>query len=196
MAPAPRPEARRPAAPARSRRTALVAAGLAVVGIAVGAGAGTLLTDRGAGTPAATASAAPAARVDATVSSLDPSGGSGFERRGDQWRTQTYRTAQFGGLKPGVGLVLDLGSPQRVRSVTVEALTPGSRVGLRAADDAPASGADLTAVGDEVTADGRTTLRADGAVHRYWVVWVSSLGPRGDGFGATFGTPVVTAGKG
>lgn len=130
------------------------------------------------------------------MSSLDPSGGSGFGRRGEQWRTQTYRTAQFGGLKPGVGLVLDLGSPQQVTAVTVEALTPGSRVGLRAADDAPAAGADLTPVGAEVTADGRTTLEAGGGAHRYWVLWVSSLGPRGDGYGATFATPVVTVARG
>ncbi|MBI4941069.1 MAG: hypothetical protein HY830_10005, partial [Actinobacteria bacterium] len=173
----------------------LLAAGLAALAIGAGAAAGTLLSGRD-GTPAAAPTgAAPSAvaPIDATVSSLDPAGGSGFAQRGEDWRTQTYRTAQFGGLKPGVGLVLDLGSPRAVTSVTFEARTEGSTVSLRAADEAPTSDAGLTPVGEEVTASGRTVLDGrSGGAHRYWVVWVSRLGPRGDGFGATFGTPQVS----
>lgn len=199
---APPPAPSGPATPATPHRTApagrgrlLLAAALAALVIGAGATVGTLLAGRG-GTPAATpSSAAPsaAAPIDATVSSLDPAGGSGFARRGEDWRTQTYRTAQFGGLKPGVGLVLDLGSPRAVTSVTFAARTAGSTVSLRAADEAPTSDAGLTPVGDEVTASGRTVLDGrSGGAHRYWVVWVSGLGPRGDGFGATFGTPQVS----
>ena len=172
----------------------LLAAGLAALAIGAGAAAGTMLSGRdGTAAPAPSSAAPSAVRIDATVSSLDPSGGSGFEQRGEDWRTQTYRTAAFGGLKPGVGLVLDLGSARAVTSVTFEARTAGSTVSLRAADDAPTSDAGLGPVGAEVTASGRTVLDgSSGGAHRYWVVWVSGLGPRGDGFGATFGTPQVT----
>ena len=187
------PPAARPGPTSRGR--ILLAAGLAALAIGAGAAAGTMLSGRGGTQAAVPSSAAPsaAAPIDATVSSLDPSGGSGFARRGDDWRTQTYRTAAFGGLKPGVGLVLDLGSPRAVTSVTFEARTAGSTVSLRAADDAPTTDAGLAPVGTQVEASGRTVLDgSSGGAHRYWVVWVSELGPRGDGFGATFGTPQVT----
>ncbi len=47
------------------------------------------------------------------------------------WRTEKYSTATFGGRKPGVGLVLDLGQTRTVVSVEVTLEDPGAAVELR-----------------------------------------------------------------
>ncbi len=175
----------------RSRQLALLA-GLALLAVVVGAVAGFLLRDGGSGS-ARPSAASSATRIDAEVSSVDPSGGSGLRRTGNGWRTQTYRSADFGGLKPGVGLLLDLGSARALTSVRFEAAPAGATIGLRAADERPTSGADLEPVGKDVEASGRTALDgSSGGTHRYWLVWVSGLGSRDGGYGLTLSDPVVT----
>jgi hypothetical protein len=57
------------------------------------------------------------------------------------WRTERYRSAAFGGLKPGVGLLVDLGAPTPVSSVELTTL-PGTTVELRAATARGAAAAD------------------------------------------------------
>jgi putative peptidoglycan lipid II flippase len=129
-----------------------------------------------------------------SVTSFDPVGGSGFRDDGNgTWATQTYRTAQFGALKDGVGLLIDLGEPRPVTSVTLEQATPGLSVQMLAADEPPSGSVEGWTATDEVTTgDGETTLSGgDGAAHRYWMVWVSELAASGDGFAATVSTPVV-----
>jgi hypothetical protein len=180
--------------PTLSRRALLTLSTLAAV---AAAGVGAILGGAGPGrdgsAPAAGASARAAVRIEATVSGVDPSGGSGLQRDGDGWRTQTYRSATFGNLKPGVGLLLDLGTARAVSAVTFDAGSSGATVGLRAADQPTASGADLDPVGRDRVATGRTVLDGSGAgAHRYWLVWVSELGPRDGGYAASFGAPVVT----
>jgi hypothetical protein len=178
----------------RRRRQVAVLAGLAALAVVAGAVAGTVVAGRNDDRPASSRSTrASGVRIDASVSSVDPSGGSGFERTGDGWRTQTYRTATFGNLKPGVGLLLDLGTAREVSTVTFDAGSSGATVGLRASDAPMTSGADLDPVGRDARATGRTALDGSAAgAHRYWLVWVAELGPRGGGYGATFGDPVVT----
>ncbi|MFN0280764.1 MAG: hypothetical protein ACKVZ6_02195, partial [Kineosporiaceae bacterium] len=175
------------------RRQVAVLAGLAALAVVAGAVAGTVVAGRNDDRPASSRSTrASDVRIDASVSSVDPSGGSGFERTGDGWRTQTYRTATFGNLKPGVGLLLDLGTAREVSTVTFDAGSSGATVGLRASDAPMTSGADLDPVGRDARATGRTALDGSAAgAHRYWLVWVAELGPRGGGYGATFGDPAV-----
>jgi hypothetical protein len=52
---------------------------------------------------------------------------------GTSWTSETYRSADFGGLKPGVGLRLDLGGQHDVHRVQVEVGGSGSTVQLRRA---------------------------------------------------------------
>ena len=132
---------------------------------------------------------------DAKVSSFDPSGGSGFRSEGNStWRTQTYRSATFGNLKPGVGLLLDLGSKQQLSEVTLNATTDGLTVELRAADDRAASVDGYKQVGKPAQASGATTLKADsGGAHRYWLIWVTKLAAVDGGFRAEIGKPVARA---
>jgi hypothetical protein len=180
-----------PGRPARRRRSVVVAGVLLGAAVA-GVGTGAVLGLREA-TPGATAGAADdaAAVLPASVASVDPAGGSGFRQDGDAWDTQTYRTAEFGNLKSGVGLLLDLGTATEVTSVTLDAATEGLAVELRASDE-PAAAVE-GAVADAVEkAGGSVTLSGQGAgAHRYWLVWVTRLAPADGGFAARIGTPVV-----
>jgi hypothetical protein len=121
---------------------------------------------------------APAAPVEIKfdVSSYDPVGGSGFKPKGSAWATQTYKTTAFAGLKPGVGLVFDLGSAQKVASVSFDAETGPLTVELRSADQLPSGSSDGERVGKSVSASGKTTLDGStGGEHRYWMIWVTKL---------------------
>ena len=185
------------------RRALFVLAAALVVGLAVVAG---LLTNRTGGTttarptatPSATATSGAARVLSAEVSSFDPKG-TGFRREGDTWTTQRYRSASFGGLKPGVGLMLDLGSVTPVRSVS---FTPGPgtlEVELRASNSPGGAVSDYTVLGRAVRltmmnvghtllgradADDRTTIAATGS-HRYLLLWVTHLAPGDGGYKGT-----------
>ncbi len=188
----------RPAAPhqptVRRRWPRILALLVAVTVLAAVTGWGAAQVRQQRDVPPAAAPSSAAAVVPVSVTSLDPVGGSGFESdttgSARVWRTQTYTSADFGRLKPGVGLVLDLGSPRPLSAVTFDAGPAPITVELRAADSTPtatAAGLDAAVVTGPVSATGATTLAAStGGAHRYWVVWVSRLGARdGGGFGAT-----------
>ena len=104
--------------------------------------------------------------------------GTGFDDRGSSWQTQTYRSATFGNLKKGIGLVLDLGSAKELTSVSFDAETGPMTVELHASDDKPAGLSGGKIVGAAETADGKTKLDASkGGKHQYWMIWVTKLGP-------------------
>jgi serine/threonine protein kinase len=97
------------------------------------------------------------------------------------WRTLTYRgNPQLGGLKSGVGLVLDLGSEHEVGSVEVHLAGSPTDLELFATapgiDNPPAELADARRL-TGATADGTTTiLRVEPAQHtRFLVLWLTRL---------------------
>ncbi|GHE09597.1 protein kinase family protein [Klenkia taihuensis] len=101
------------------------------------------------------------------------------------WPTLTYRgSAEFGNLKPGVGVVYDLGSEQSLSGVTVTG-SEGATVEVRTGDsadgdlDSYAVGAqgDLTGGADELSFESPVTTR-------YVLVWVTGLVPTDGGFQA------------
>jgi hypothetical protein len=156
-----------------------------------------------AGLPGAAGAAAPenpdpapaAPRVEAIraeVSSVDPSGGSGFRRDDGRWRTQSYTSPSFGNLKDGVGLLLDLGTPRAVTAVRVDADGPLD-LELRAGDRPAKDGEAFARVAAADGADGPTQLDGSkGGEHRYWLVWVTGLAPGDGGYRAVLGDPAVT----
>lgn len=173
----------------------LVAAALA--GLIVGGGLA-LFGDRDeAGDAASPTDQATASSVEiepASIASFDPVGGSGFRDEGDgTWTTQTYTTAEFGALKSGVGLLVDLGESREVSAVTLPSATPGLTVQLLAGDEAPSGDPEgMTEADATTTADGETALSGEGAgAHRYWLVWVAALAESDGGYSATVTTPVV-----
>jgi serine/threonine protein kinase len=104
------------------------------------------------------------------------------------WRTLTYRgDPRLGGLKSGVGLVLDLGSEHEIGSVEVH--LGGSPTDLElfatapGVDNPPAELADTRRV-SAATADGTTALlRVDPSQRtRFLVVWLTKLPPVSGGF--------------
>lgn len=123
---------------------------------------------------------------------LDPQGDDGRENR-DQvplaidglpetgWQTSRYLgSAEMGGVKDGVGLVLDLGGPREVASLRLRlAGEPTSLVIYTASQGRsrlPRSRSDLTAVAtvDAAGSDASISLPA-GVMTRYVIVWLTSL---------------------
>ena len=93
------------------------------------------------------------------------------------WTTKEYLDP-FGptGLKTGVGLVLDLGSPQQIGSVTVRTVG-ATDFEVRTADEQGAALDDYTPVDGPVRdADGRAVVVPPKELQaRYVLVWLTSL---------------------
>ncbi|MEU9353298.1 protein kinase family protein [Streptomyces griseoloalbus] len=125
---------------------------------------------------------------------FDPFGSDGSEKPGDvgkvydntpgtYWQTDFYLSADFGRLKPGVGVILDLGEVQQVGKVTVSFVGQTS-VELRAAsgDDGlrPSSFDGYAKVAEG--AGSSVTLKPGKAVKsRYLLVWLTELPQTSDG---------------
>jgi hypothetical protein len=145
----------------------------------------------------ARAGAAPTTRVDlaakpVVVRDYDPFGRDGQEQPGSvpnaidgdpttAWVTDGYGSATFGGLKSGVGLLVDLGAPVRLASVQVGLVTPGASVELRSADQLPDNADGFTTLARQADAKQVATLTpASPRPARYWLVWFTAL-PKGTG---------------
>jgi hypothetical protein len=100
------------------------------------------------------------------------------------WKTNHYARADFGGLKPGMGVWLDLGEPRHVASVEVNFAVPGASGELRGGDTDPGtnSAGDQSVIdtykriGDP-KADIQSTALFGGADQpfRYLLVWITKL---------------------
>ncbi len=91
------------------------------------------------------------------------------------WRTETYTRPNAGNLKPGVGLVVDLGSPRAARTLRITLNTPGGQAAVYAADQMPDSFAGWQQLAASQALAQQTTLRLPGGPHRYYLVWFTSL---------------------
>jgi len=97
------------------------------------------------------------------------------------WHTQWYTTAAFGNLKPGTGLLLDMGRPVTITSVQIMlgAIT-GADLQLRAGDEPVL--ADLRPVAQATDGGGVITMRpARPAKARYLLLWFTRLPPDSSG---------------
>jgi hypothetical protein len=161
---------------------AAVAAAAAIVAGILGLG-GSKDKPRAAG--AASSGGSPAA-LHATAN-YDPSGGHADSHAdtasaatdgdpGSYWYTQIYATPNFGGLKSGLGLVLDAGGPVKLTAITVSSMTPGFTAQILAGDSL---GAQPAADSAAQTVDDRTTFTLRGATARYYVLWITRLPPGG-----------------
>lgn len=96
------------------------------------------------------------------------------------WVTEHYSTPRFGGLKPGVGVLVDLGRPRSVEAVTLRLLRGGgSTVQLRAGNQ-PGSLGGLPVV-ETLAGPGPTpTIRPpESTKARYWLVWFTRVPAEG-----------------
>jgi hypothetical protein len=221
------PDAPAPRAGAVRRRLPAVGALALLSALGAGAfAAGSTVGSAGAGPRAATADADPTAGADAlgtdraaaperaalplvaaALRDFDPQG-DGRERPATvgaavdgelstAWTTERYSSAAFGGLKEGVGLLLDLGAPTPVSSLELALSRPGVAVELRAAP---------TAAGDVGSyrllahgrADGERLVLSppEGTRERFYLVWLTHLPRDGDRFSAGIDELVLEGGTG
>lgn len=137
-------------------------------------------TSTAAPTEAVPAAAGPVPVV--AVSALDPEGGgessetAGRTTDGDPattWQSQRYASPDFGGLKVGIGLLLDLGADVQVSSVAVSMPGEGGTVELRTAPGPSVDGsvpvAASAAGGDQVLTP-QTPVTG-----RYLLLWFTRL---------------------
>ena len=92
------------------------------------------------------------------------------------WKTQHYDSAAFGGLKSGLGLVVDAGSSVTLKKLTVTTDTPGFTATIQAGDSSSGQFADDSTA---QTVGARTTFQLNGTSARYYVVWITMLPPGG-----------------
>ncbi len=202
---APPPGGHRPAQPRRRRRHAL-AGGLvgalfvidsALIGVSImGAGNAPHVAQGVAQTPRSVVPSHRPARQLAPVSArgFDPYG-AGDENNelapaaidgnsASAWHTFWYTTPRFGNLKPGTGLLLDLGGPATItRARLLLGASTGADVELRIGDRVT-SLSDLPVAAAKDNAGRRVVMRpASPHRGRYVLIWFTKLPPRGDGSG-------------
>lgn len=96
------------------------------------------------------------------------------------WSSEGYASANLGGLKPGVGVLLDLGQPAKVREVSL-ALPDVSDVTVFLAEDRQIDGA--TEIGSSAGKKGAVTLTnaKPDASGKYVIVWFTKVSQVSDG---------------
>ncbi|WP_417498557.1 protein kinase family protein [Marinactinospora rubrisoli] len=141
---------------------------------------------------------------DVELTVLEPAGAAGFNpETGDdehsdkapnaidgdpstRWNTTGYMRADFGGLKSGVGLILDMGDPVEVHEATID-FGGGPYDFEILMGDQPEQSA-LTPAAEQSGASGEVTVKlAEPTTARYVVVWFTNELPP-DGGGAYRGT--------
>ena len=138
----------------------------------------------------------------------DPGGDNGAENTdlvglaidGDDetaWETEGYNTADLGGAKSGVGLILDLGRPRRITRVTLQTTIPGWRFQLQgavaSAFDPPLRDVDGERT-FEMDAEKRTVRLEEAVEYRSVLVWITWLGPDDGRFRASIAEAEVFGG--
>ncbi|PRZ42667.1 hypothetical protein CLV47_10411 [Antricoccus suffuscus] len=152
-------------------------------------------------TPASSSSAPPVSQAKpqagqpiavAGAKLLDPPPGDGKENpdrlnlsydgnTGTTWPTLQYKgSANFGNLKPGVGIVYDLGSEQTLGAVKITTTLPGATVEIRTGTEPQASSLDAyPVVVPDTKLNGETEIKLpEGTKTRYVVVWITKLVPQ------------------
>ncbi|GAA0422880.1 serine/threonine protein kinase [Acrocarpospora corrugata] len=209
-APPPRPQPNRRPAGLFSRFliTIVVLLVMAVVGIGAWSLGKSLGTEA---SPSSSSPSAPGAEPGAKTVALTPAEAIGFDPLGDgeernelaaraidgsygtDWHTETYDSAKFGGLKKGVGLLVDLGRDAQLTKVTVDfGDVPGGSAELKLGGQ-PTPEA-LTTAASTKQAMGKVTFDLTGSEpSRYLMVWFTELPPFGPRFRGTVLDLEITA---
>lgn len=104
-----------------------------------------------------------------------------------QWHTAWYRAPDFGGgdYKPGMGVLIDLGSSVNVSSVKVDFESPGATVDARIGNTDPGAGhpgdakivLTYSKVGSTISDAASNQILPIGKTTRYILVWITKLPP-------------------
>jgi hypothetical protein len=104
------------------------------------------------------------------------------------WHTDWYTTQRFGNLKPGTGLLVNMGHTVTIARATIRlGSTPGASLQLRAGSSASLK--DLPVIARETGAGGWVSMQISKPVHaRYLLIWFNNLPPDPSG---TFQASVI-----
>ncbi|HEX2191611.1 MAG TPA: hypothetical protein VHH09_00300, partial [Acidimicrobiales bacterium] len=101
------------------------------------------------------------------------------------WSTVTYRgSPAFGNLKPGVGVLYDLGTEQALAGVTLTTTTPGATMEVRVGDGADGDLDSYRVVASGEIEDATELDFEEPVTTRYVLVWITSLVDGDGGFTA------------
>jgi hypothetical protein len=211
-----RSRGRRPAGPARgggSGRAARTTTGMraalagAVVLVVIAAVVVTAFSLRKHPAHPTGTQSAPPSQVASTDQTLKPLSAQGFDAynlsdTGDEnsqdallaidgdpstdWKTQFYLSPVFGGLKPGSGLMLDMGKPVRLSSLQIQfGATRGAdvKIGLASTDSrssATVTGMTTVAKGHNLGGLHKFSVHST-ATGQYVLIWFTKLPPMGGG---------------
>ena len=183
---------------------ALAALGLVGLGVhmVLGLGSTPLTVARAAGStptpsPSITPSTAPSSAGEqvlpiVSVSDFDPYGNDKHENPQEAplaidsnpataWHTVRYKSADLGGGKPGVGLMVDLGAPRPVDALVLRLVGNGTDLALLATDNPTAKETTFTRMAEVTGAGNSVTLRVPKPVTaRYLLIWLTTV-PSTDG---------------
>ena len=189
----------------RTKVPVVIAAGAAVVVLIVAAVINLLLSHSSPQASGGTPTGNPTQQASKVIT-LQPVGASGFDPlssyqndKGNEnstaaplaidhslktyWNTQYYRSAAFGGLKAGAGLIINMGKKVRFTQVTVTfGSEPGADVKLLVGNSAARSKANLdsmttVASGTDVTGAATFTIKSR-VTGQYLVIWFTRLPPK------------------
>jgi eukaryotic-like serine/threonine-protein kinase len=98
------------------------------------------------------------------------------------WKTNGYTRANFGGSKPGMGILINLGEIRHVASVKVQLTLPGAKAQLRTGIADPGNSREgdatidetYTAIGD-VKIIGKATVFAVDQKAQFLLIWFTEL---------------------
>lgn len=177
----------------------LLALLIGLVGVGLNQGLGTV------GNPPATSTPSPSPTP--TSGPLRITGGTEFDPEGDRtenhelvprafdgnpltrWQTVQYRgNPRFGGLKNGVGLIVDLGSPQAVREVNVLLSGQGTAARIMVPDDLGVSTPPMRSAGQWRSVSSKSGLGRDAkftfdpVTTRFVMVYLTSLPREGNNY--------------
>lgn len=153
----------------------------------------------GVSSPEPDAPAGGGERIDlagVSIDDFDPPPGGGDEQTGavpnavdddpsTAWETERYDSADFGGLKTGVGLLVDLGTPTAVSRVELTTRGGGVTYELRAADALGARAEDYRVVARGTAQEESLVLTPpDGTSARWYLVWITGLAEVDGGYRA------------
>jgi serine/threonine protein kinase len=88
------------------------------------------------------------------------------------WYTEHYSSSSFGGLKNGLGLVVDAGSAKKLKQLTVRSDTPGFTAVVKSGQSATGP---FVPVSGSQTVGSSTTFSLSGSAARYYVIWITQL---------------------
>ncbi len=162
---------------------------LALAAWLVGVAVSRLPSRSGSGSAAGGDSATATAKAipPSSVTDFDPSPGDGAENPTEvalshdgnpntAWSTEQYLGTQWGGIKSGVGLKVDLGKPVVVSRVRLLFKEAGVSVELRYADaDSASLDAYTVAVSSSASPKADQTLIPHTGAHEYWLIWLTAL---------------------